>query len=57
MMDSPKDFLVGDQYWDFIGGKNTFPELLKTFDEVGKKFKEQLKQKFKTIAKEKLNSY
>ena len=40
MMDPPHDFLVGDEYWDFIGGKSTFSELLKTFDEVGKNFKE-----------------
>lgn len=57
MMDSPNDFLVGNEYWDFIGGKNTFPELLKTFDEVGKDFKEQLNKKFQEIAKEKLDSY
>ena len=57
MMDSPNDFLVGDEYWDFIGGKGTFPELLKTFDEVGKQFKERLNQKFKDIAKDKLDSY
>ncbi|NOZ83811.1 MAG: TdeIII family type II restriction endonuclease [Epsilonproteobacteria bacterium] len=57
MMDSPNDFLVGDEYWDFIGGKNTFPELLKTFDEVGKDFKDQLNKKFKQIAKEKMDSY
>ncbi|GAH19133.1 unnamed protein product, partial [marine sediment metagenome] len=38
MMDSPNDFLVGDEYWNFIGGKNTFPQLLKVFDEVGKEF-------------------
>ncbi|MCK4446542.1 MAG: TdeIII family type II restriction endonuclease [Candidatus Marinimicrobia bacterium] len=57
MMDSPNDFLVGDEYWDFIGGKNTFPALLKAFDEVGKEFKEKLKAKFKQIAKEKLDSY
>lgn len=57
MMDSPKDFLVGEEYWNFIGGDNTFPELLNTFDEVGKEFKERLKQKFKEIAKEKLDSY
>jgi len=57
MMDTPNDFLVGDEYWDFIGGEGTFPELLKTFDEVGKQFKEQLNQKFKDIAKEKLDSY
>lgn len=57
MMDPPNDFLVGDEYWDFIGGKNTFPELLKTFDEVGKEFKEKLNKKFKQIAKEKIDSY
>lgn len=57
MMDPPNDFLVGDEYWDFVGGKNAFPELLKTFDEVGKVFKDQLNKKFKQIAKEKLDSY
>lgn len=57
MMDTSNDFLVGVEYWDFIGGEGTFPELLKTFDEVGKQFKEQLNQKFKEIAKEKLDSY
>ena len=57
MMDAPNDFLVGDEYWDFIGGKNTFPELLATFDEVGKEFKEKLNLKFKEIAKNKIDSY
>lgn len=57
MMDIHKDFLVGDEYWDFIGGKNTFQELLKTFDEVGKIYKDQLKEKFKQIAEEKIDSY
>ncbi len=57
MMDPPNDFLVGNEYWDFIGGKNTFPDLLKAFDEVGKDFKEQLNKKFKQIAKEKISSY
>jgi hypothetical protein len=57
MMNPPNDFLVGDEYWDFIGGKNTFNELLQTFDEVGKNFKEKLNKKFQEIAKEKLDSY
>ncbi|SLM33230.1 Restriction endonuclease [Desulfamplus magnetovallimortis] len=57
MMNPPNDFLVGDEYWDFIGGHNTFSELLKTFDEVGKKFRDQLNTKFKEIAKEKIDSY
>ena len=57
MMNPPNDFLVGEEYWDFIGGKHTFSELLKTFDEVGKAFKEQLNKKFKEIAKKKIDSY
>ena len=57
MMNPPNDFLIGNEYWDFIGGNNTFPELLKVFDEVGKYFKDKLDKKFKEIAKEKLNSY
>lgn len=57
MMDVGNDFLVGDEYWDFIGGPNTFTELLETFDEVGKEFKERLSEKFKNIAKQKLDSY
>ncbi|MCD4651399.1 MAG: TdeIII family type II restriction endonuclease [Candidatus Cloacimonetes bacterium] len=57
LMDSRKDFFVGDEYWDFIGGKNTFPELLKIFDDVGKQFKNKLNQKFKQIAQEKIGNY
>ena len=57
MMDPPNDFLVGDEYWDFIGGQNTFTELLDTFDEVGKEFKKRLDKKFMEIAAKKLDSY
>ena len=57
MMNPPHDFLVGDEYWNFIGGENTFSDLLEVFDEVGKRFKERLNEKFKNIAQEKLDSY
>ena len=57
MMDHPNDFLVGEEYWNFIGGENTFPQLLETFDEIGKEFKQRLAQKFKNIAKEKIDTY
>ncbi len=57
MMDHPNDFLIGKEYWDFIGGENTLKELLSIFDEVGKLFKEKLNKKFKEIAKEKIDSY
>ncbi len=56
MMDHPNDFLIGEEYWDFIGGKNTFTELLKVFDEVGKEFKTKLSKKFIEIAKQKISS-
>jgi hypothetical protein len=57
MMDPPNDFLVGNEYWDFISGEDTFTELLNTFDEVGKTFKEKLEDKFAEIAKEKIDSF
>jgi hypothetical protein len=57
MMDPHNDFLVGDEYWNFIGGENTFTQLLETFAEVGKEFKERLQQKFRQIALEKIDSY
>lgn len=57
MMDYPNDFLIGEEYWDFLGGKNTFPQLLEVFDKVGKNFKDKLILKFKQIAKEKIDSY
>ena len=50
MMDHPNDFLIGEEYWNFLGGENTFKELLDTFDAIGKEFKVKLQQKFKEIA-------
>ncbi|MBM4171675.1 MAG: TdeIII family type II restriction endonuclease [Ignavibacteria bacterium] len=57
MMDHPNDFLIGEEYWDFLGGKETFSQLLEVFDEVGKEYKQKLINKFKEIAQTKLNSY
>lgn len=57
LMEPRKDFLVGDEYWDYLGGQGTFPELLQVFDEVGKEFKERLNKKFKELAKNKIDSY
>ena len=57
MMDHPNDFLIGDGYWDFIGGSDTFPQLLEEFDKVGKEFKDKLQRKFKKIAEEKIDNY
>ena len=52
-----EDFLVGEKYWDFLGGKNTFQQLLDVFDIVGKRYKKELIKKFKEVAEEKIDSY
>ena len=57
MMDPPHDFLIGDAYWDFIGGRGAFPELLEIFDSVGRHYQDELNRKFKAVAKEKFDSY
>lgn len=51
-----KEFLVGEEYWDFLGGKNTFEELLSLFDLVGKEFKGKIQEKIKQVAREKMIS-
>lgn len=57
LMNPPHDFLIGEEYWNFIGGKNTFSELLMVFDQVGKDFRDRLNDKFQQIAKDKIDSY
>ena len=57
MMDYPNDFLIGEEYWDLLGGEKTLPQLLEVFDKVGKEFKERLNIKFREIAKNKIDSY
>jgi len=54
MLERGKEFLIGKEYWDFLGGDNTFEELLDLFDLVGKEFKERIQQKIKQVAKEKM---
>ena len=60
-----EDFLVAEKYWDFLGGRDTFSQLLDVFDCIGKKYKKDLLKKykkdllkkFKEIAREKIDSY
>lgn len=51
VLDRGKEFLIGKEYWDFLGGENTFEELLELFDSVGKKFKEKIKTKIQEVAR------
>jgi hypothetical protein len=36
--------LIGQEYWDFIGGKNTYQALVEIFGEVGDRTKNKLKE-------------
>ena len=42
---SENDVMIGEKYWDFIGGKNCYLELMKIFDEVGIAMWPKIKQK------------
>lgn len=57
MMDYPNDFLIGEEYWNLLGGKNTFQELLSVFDYVGKNYKEKISAKIQQVAKAKIEIY
>ena len=56
LMDPGNDFLVAEEYWDFLSGEGTYLDLLEVFDEVGKHYKKALEEKFAKIAKEKIDS-
>ncbi|MCI2425566.1 TdeIII family type II restriction endonuclease [Candidatus Acetothermia bacterium] len=56
VLEKGEEFLIGKEYWDFLGGENTFEELLTLFDDVGKKFKERIKAKIQEVAREKMSS-
>jgi len=52
-----EDLLIGEEYWEYLGGKNTFEELLSLFDSVGKAYKKQIEDKIKEVADSKLTFY
>ncbi len=49
-----EDLLIGSDFWDYLGGKNTLDELLVLFDAVGKKYKEKIADKIKQVAESKM---
>ncbi|MDD5693444.1 MAG: TdeIII family type II restriction endonuclease [Patescibacteria group bacterium] len=54
VMERGQDFLVGEEYWDLLGGKGTYSDLLELFDNVGKKYKDEIKNKIEKVATEKI---
>ena len=55
VLEKGKEFLIGKEYWDFLGGENAFEELLALFDAVGKEYKEKIRRKIKEVAQSKMS--
>lgn len=54
VLDEEKELYVAEKFWDLLGGKGTYEELLIIFDEIGKEFKNQIQGKIKEVAREKM---
>lgn len=53
-LDEAEELYVADRFWELLGGKGTYKDILDIFDEVGKEFKEKIQKKIKEVAKEKM---
>lgn len=54
LLEHNEEFLIGKEYWDFLGGEGTFDDLLKELDKVGKRFKKEIAAKIQEVAKTKV---
>ena len=54
-LDKEKELYVAEKFWELLGGKGTYEEVLEIFDEVGKEFKGKIQEKIKEVAREKMN--
>lgn len=54
VLDEEKELYVAEKFWDLLGGKGTYKELLMIFDEIGKEFKNQIQSKIREVAREKM---
>ena len=50
--DKGNDFLIGKDFWDFLGGKGAYEELIEIYEKIGEEIRPVLDAKFKNIAKE-----
>ncbi len=49
MLDLNQELKVAEEFWDFLGGKNTYEDLLCCFENVGIEIKDELDNYFKTF--------
>ncbi len=53
-LDEERELYVAEKFWELLGGKGTYEEVLEIFDEVGKEFKEKIQNKIKEVAEKKM---
>jgi len=53
--DKGNDFLIGKDFWDFLGGSGAYEDLIKIYEDVGEEIRPELEKKFKEIIKTKIN--
>lgn len=53
--DKGNDFLVGKDFWDFLGGANAYEDLINIYEEVGDAIRPELEKKFKKIIETKID--
>ncbi len=49
MFDLNNEIKVAEEFWDFLGGKNTYEELLQVFENVGIELRPEIDEKFSTF--------
>ena len=42
MLDYENDLMVGDRFWNFLGGENTYLDILGCFERVGDELKNEI---------------
>ncbi len=51
MLDLEKELKVANEFWDFLGGKNTYQDLLGCFERVGIELRDEIDEDFKNFNK------
>ena len=54
VLDLERELYVAERFWDFLGGYNTYIEILEIFDQIGLEYKEKIQEKISIVASKKL---
>lgn len=49
LFDLRQEVLVGPEFWDLLGGKNTYEDLLKVFEQAGLELYDEIERKMKNL--------